>query len=407
MFRFSRNKKPSFRRSFSLPSRQHTPPFAHAKKRGFSFGSFRSLLDKLKRKPAKPHSRFGSTSQRSKTPDQAVKYKVFLPKNQPKLAKKSWWSFLKVLKFWRWHFGALKSMVTTNPFKRLRYLSLKFKLVERINYVVALTLFASLGLFVLYLSFFDTTFLIKQYNFVFASGSYVSRSDLELITKQFSTQKLAGILPYNQYWFLNEQNLTQAAQDMYPEITQIRILERQWPDTLKLEITTEPVLLTLAINSNQYWRISQSGRVLSLDDMNLRENVVTVDRSLYVGYSDLPGTTQVSFKDYTFEDKQKQKNRFWFIIWLWQQLKSYNLTTIQTILPSLSDYDSDVIVKTNQGTRLIFDVYGVDRPNQEARLKTFFDSELAVNEQKGQYAYVDFRTPKKFFVCPKASPCDK
>ena len=80
---------------------------------------------------------------------------------------------------------------------------------------------------------------------------------------------------------------------------------------------------------------------------------------------------------------------------------------VSTAIPSLSDLDSNVIITTSNNTKLYFDVNTGDATNQSRRLKFIFEnSTLADKEAKGELAYIDFRFPKRIFVCHKGAKCD-
>ncbi len=283
------------------------------------------------------------------------------------------------------------------------------RLLQRIHEkVVKLLILASVG-FIVYLTLFDTYFLVNKYDIVFARNSYLDSQNIQKIITAFQQQKFLGVLPNNQFWFINERSLYNLARQINPEVTQVKILSRTWPNQVKLEITTKPILVTLSLNNGrEYWRVGQTGRIVSKDEANLRENLVVVEYPVVLTVSGQLQTPQeISFANYSFEQKPNQLNRFWYIIWLWNELDKLQVQVISTAIPSLSDFDSNVIITTSNNTKLYFDVNTGDAINQARRLKFIFESSiLADKESKGELAYIDFRFPKRVFVCSRNAKCD-
>ena len=283
------------------------------------------------------------------------------------------------------------------------------QLLQRVHrIVVRLLILASIG-FIVYLTLFDTYFLVKKYEIVFAKNSYLDSQNVQKIITTFQQQKFLGILPNNQFWFINELSLYHLAREVNSEVTQVKILSRTWPNQVKLEITTKPILVTLGLNNGQeYWRVGQTGRIVSKDEANLRENLVVVEYPVVLTVSGQVETPQrISFANYSFEQRPNQLNRFWYIIWLWNELDKLQVKVVSTAIPSLSDLDSNVIITTSNNTKLYFDVNTGDAINQARRLKFIFESStLADKEAKGELAYIDFRFPKRIFVCHKGAKCD-
>lgn len=284
----------------------------------------------------------------------------------------------------------------------------RFKIRQRLHILFTSSLLAALVIFVLYLGFFDTKFLIKNYTITFTENSYINSKNINKILQQVRNDKLLGFLPKNQFWFFNESSFIESAQKVYPEIENVKITKKDWPNKVEIEITTEPILLTLNINEEEYWQISKNGKVLNKDEIGLRENLVFVEKKIAISSaSQQDYSNNISFANYTFEDKQTQKNRFWFIIQLWKWLDKYDVNYSKTVLPSLSEYDTDVWIYTDSGTKLIFDVNYGSKENQEKRIELIFNGKIGENEKKGQISYIDFRPPKKIHYCYKNKVCAK
>jgi len=305
--------------------------------------------------------------------------------------------------------------------KKLNYLVFKYNLGNKINWLIGRLIIGAICVILLYLTFFDTFFLVKNYSFSFTqqdyqiqtengpktinSKSYLSQTELQNITKAIDNNRFLGIIPNNQYWYLNNRNLLASSQEITPEITDLKITDRNWPNGVELQLTTEPILATLGLNENgvkKYYRVSQLGRVITEDMDNIKEKLISVDRRVSFNQSN------VTFKDYPLSENKLQLNRIWFTITLWQLLDLYNIKLISTNFPSMTD--TEVIVTTATGTKMFFEseIELMPREIQENRIKSIFSSNILNSEKLGQIAYLDFRTQnKKVFLCYRGKSCDK
>jgi hypothetical protein len=284
--------------------------------------------------------------------------------------------------------------------RKLKYLFAKWRVLERFNHVMFFSLVGVTLLFISYLSLFDRYFLVKAYTIQFTPESYLSTRDTKELIDTVKDDKLLWVIPSNQLWFLNSQNLSFIAKRSNPEIQSLEVQKRVWPNTAEIAISTEPILLTLGINSNEYWRISKSGEVVTQDEVGMRSNLVVVDKPVIFNKS------STTLKDISFTHNAQQYNRFWYVRWLWDVLKQYNIMVVKTAFPSL--FDTDVIVTTDTGTQLKFSSEQIAKDIQEQKIKSFF---VEPNNSKAyierQYTHIDFRVPKKIFLCQKGSECEK
>jgi hypothetical protein len=208
------------------------------------------------------------------------------------------------------------------------------------------------------------------------------------------------VVPSNQLWFLNSQNLTYVAKKSNPEIAHVSVDRRVWPNTTELSITTEPILLTLGINNGEYWRISKEGEIVTQDDAGIREKLVVVDLKVDFNKSDK------RLSDISFVNNSTQLNRFWYTIWLWEQLKPFELEIVKTSYPSL--FDTDVNIHLSNGTVLNFSSETTSLDGQKKRIESVFSHQKYIAEIKsGVYKYVDFRVFKKLFLCKIGELCAK
>jgi hypothetical protein len=347
------------------------------------------------------------------------KIRVFKPKNEDllkekikskiNLGKKPSKQFLFGFKNFQSQFeNPFEPLKSENINKALNFYLIKWRVLERINFFIAASLIIFLSLFILFLSFFDTYFLIKNYKVSFSQGSYLSQEETQNVIKKIEERKNLGVLPNNQYWFLNDYTLTLSAREVVPEIISVKIIRRIWPKTAELEITTEPILLTLEVtekNISKYWRVSKSGRIVSEDDSSVREKTVKVGQSIFL--AEVGGAKRTaSFKDYNLEENYLQVNRLWAVIWLWQQLEKAELEITQTILPSISD--TDVVILTKDNVKLIFDTdpNKVPKEIQRLRLETVLKSDLRKEIVENKLDYIDFRPiNKRIDLCYRGASC--
>jgi hypothetical protein len=280
------------------------------------------------------------------------------------------------------------------------------QITTQINRLAGFSLVILVFLFVVYLMFFDTFFLVSNYLISFSDTSHLGEKEISLITKNFNDRKVFGIIPNNQYWFANSLNLTATAKNEIPEIQFIEVKKRVWPNTLELEISTEPILLTMVIkekSEKKYWRISQSGRVVTEDKAGVFEKLVTVETPIAFTGSN---TGSLTMQDYKLENNTVQLNRFWAIIWLWEQFKDTNIEIVSTNLPSL--LDTDIILKTKTGVDLYFNSKDVSKEIVKQRLQTVFRSSLVSDIENSKLAYMDFRLQnKRIVICYNDSVCAK
>ena len=281
--------------------------------------------------------------------------------------------------------------------KELKLWLVKIQLFPRLNFLIGTGSLIILLFFFFYLCFFDTNFIIKDYQINFSPGSYLSNQDTIKLITEVKNSKLLGFIPNNQYWFLNSQNLTTVMNKYEKEVIDVKVVDRVWPNKAILEVTTQPILLTLGINNGEYWRISQNGKVLSSDDAALRDKLVIVDRPISLNRSG------VTLQNYSFQDDVVQLNRFWFVNWLWKLMDLLQYKVISTNLPSL--FDTDVILTLDSGTKLYFDSSALAQDSQKKRIETVLDSKYRTEINLNQVKYFDFRISRRVYICMQNKEC--
>jgi hypothetical protein len=356
-------------------------------------------------------------------PKTSAQYKIFEPKKEdllkekvkqtitfPKIstAKKQFSFGVKPGQY----FKKINQFSPRTIFLNTKYTISKWRVLERMNQFIFGSILVFTALFIVYLSLFDTLFLVKSYSISFDYSeknqqySYLDTVSTKGLINNIKKQRFLGLVPSNQLWFLNSQNLTNVAQKSNPSVTSVSVERRIWPNNAQLKITTEPILLTLGITlgnnttNSEYWRIAKDGEIMTSDDSGIREKLVVVEKSVQFNKSDK------NLRDISFNNNSEQMDRFWFTMWLWDELKTQNIPVLKTSYPSL--FDNDVNVQLVNGTILQFTNQTTSKEGQKLRIEQFFSNPAYRSElNDGKFGYVDFRIQKRIFVCTRGELCEK
>jgi hypothetical protein len=294
-------------------------------------------------------------------------------------------------------------------FRKLNYQFIAFDIAKNINrLIVGLCVISFIGFFT-YLSFFDQYFTIKKYTVEYAAGSYLNNQQTFDLIAHFQRNKLYKVFPNNQYWFANNLSLTASAKEIFPEIQNINIKNRQWPDRVLLQVEINKPILTLWVTENneqKYWRINENGKISSQDKAALWYNIVKVEKPYSVQGDP---SQQLSLFNHSFENDPSQKQRFNLTKKLLDYFKLIDIDISSTTFPSISD--TDIIMESSTGTRFLFDSLAFDNDLQIARLDYFLKSKPDKNDfyqlqKKGLYSYFDFRIAHKAHICKVAEKCN-
>lgn len=262
---------------------------------------------------------------------------------------------------------------------------------------LCLSLLVILCSLIVFLSYFDSYHLVKEWDIEFAEDSYLDRQSLERVLEHLKRNRVNYILPANNYWLLNDQLLTESARSSFPQIQNISVKELKYPNRAKIQIATTPLLLSLSVNTPrgiQIWRVDTSGRLFSQDTANRMEKVVYVDRSVTF---DRPDTSLGDIR--FFEDNPEQLDRLYFISYTWEILQSYGVLISYTSIPSLNSADKDVTLHFPNGSKLLLNSSILDRNSYENRLKTILKSNLIQSLEQGRIKYLDLRQSGRVFSC--------
>lgn len=382
----------------------------------------------LKESESKPSGKKFYYSKKSKNIPDSSKIRVFKPKEGRMISekiknkiptgnkKKKKKQFLFGFK----NFTDSAKKITSRDFlTNFNLLLVQFRLKDRLNGFFSYSIVAILVFFMVYLSFFDTNFLVNEYEIIFTDvkseneivyTSFLADQEIEKILKGFNQGRAFGFIPHNQYWFVNDLNLTLVARNIIPEVREVVIQERIWPNRLVIEIKTEPILATLGIyerNQKRYWRVNQRGQVFSQDTAFILENLIFIDSPVTLTSQTADGSIgQITLQDYELENSQTQLNRLWFANWLWNRFENKEVDILETRFPTL--LDTNVIITTRNDTKMYFDS-DIDRVPREiltARLEQIFRSEINRDLREGKIAYIDFRLEtRRVVVCYRTEKC--
>jgi hypothetical protein len=298
-------------------------------------------------------------------------------------------------------------------FRQINYQLITLQAIKKANHIIAISITAGLLLFFAYLAFFDQNFIIRDYSIKFAEESYLNQSQVKRLVNHFHSQKLYGIFPNNQYFFLNSINLTTSAKEVFPEISKVSVERKKWPNQTELLVEINPILVTLAVKENnetKYWRIGSGGNVLSEDKAGIWENLVSVEKPYFLVEQSKQQSQKLSLQNYTFAKDKNQMKRFEATKEIWRTLYKQGITVISTQYPSISD--TDIIIKTDNGTRLFFDSEAFTNSVQSKRINEFLASNIdkqmvKESESQGKFAYLDFRIKKRIYFCKVSEVCAK
>ena len=296
--------------------------------------------------------------------------------------------------------------------KSFDFQDFKTNFKTKFNQLIMTTLVSSLIMFFAYLAFFDEHFIVRSYTVKFDESSYMNQFQVKKLVDHFHTKKLYGILPNNQYFFLNSINLTASAKQIFPEIKEVELTNRIWPDKAIVQVKLTKTAVTLGVRENnqtKYWRVANTGKVLTEDKAGIWQNLVIVDRpySLINQNTNEPNS-RISLQNRSFETEQFQLKRFELTQQLWQMFKDKNINITSTTYPSL--IDTDIIFKTENQTKLLIDSGAFASNHQQKRILEFLEAsnngiKIKDHEKQGKFNYIDFRIPNKIFYCRNDQKC--
>jgi hypothetical protein len=323
-------------------------------------------------------------------------------------------SFINIFSYWK----RLPTLISKlNQFflasKNKNYkekLRLLFNLIFRVSSMVVFTriilsliVFSSI-LSLIYLSFFNVSFVVKHWEIDFPKSSYLDKSSSQKLIQSFENERQFNLLPLSSYWFINDYNLTAIAKRDYNFIEKVEITKREFPNKVGIRITTMPVLATLAVmvnNTNyQYWRISQNGEVLAKDEYNIYENLIYVEKLMSFDRSN------VTFKDTSiFLEDKKQLDRLYFIYTVKNILTELKHKVERVSIESLNTADYQVNFRLDNGAILMFDSSQFDKATTIRRINEISRTNIFDEIEQDKIRYIDLRLPKKIYICYKFLEC--
>jgi hypothetical protein len=250
-----------------------------------------------------------------------------------------------------------------------------------------------------YLLIVDKYFLVKNIDITFAKGSYLSRKDAIGFKKSFESSYF-NLLAKNQIWFISSPVITTIAREINPEIANVEIIERILPNTLKLKVSTEPILATLNFNTNQSWRISKTGRFTTQDDIGIQDKPVNVTKPI------IWNTNQYDLSNFNIRNINGQLNRLYFIEYTNNLIKELDLNVVTSSLDTIDDTQANIV--TTNDTQLLFDSDKTSLINHTSRVKNVLtNTKIQDSIRSNKMSYIDFRIPENVFLCYKGTKCNR
>ncbi|MGL4758279.1 MAG: hypothetical protein ACRCXZ_03010 [Patescibacteria group bacterium] len=277
-----------------------------------------------------------------------------------------------------------------NIFANLTFNKLNKLLISSFIFVFLLCFF--------YLIMVDRFFLIKNINVVFKKGSYLSREDAIKIKENLESAHLS-VFAKNNILFQSSSTLTSGAREVNPNVLNVELNQRILPNTIDVTITTEPILATLQLNSDEKWRVAKSGRLVTKDDLNLNEKLIIVQSPV------MWNTELFNISSLNITNLDGQLDRLYFIEFVRENIENlgYKITKseVDTIESSL------VLVQINKDTILKFDSKKFSVDNIASKLVNILrNKKIAEQINSNQIRYIDFRVSDNVFICLKQSSCE-
>ncbi len=257
---------------------------------------------------------------------------------------------------------------------------------------VMVSIFTLVGL----LAFIDTNFIITNWQFEFSPNSYLDSGKSRELQKFLQSNRLAGIIPNNHLLFLDATNMEISVKDKFPEITKIDIVQKSFPSSATIRISTEPVLATLIMKVNsqtEFWRIAQNGKIISRDNHNLLTNSIYVDKD--ITYNKEEGSfEQTNF----FGANLEQLDKLYTIEYVKELVTNFGLKIARVSIPSLSSPDKNFTIWLDNQVRLIFNSSQFDKRSIEARVQKVLNSPLLTQIKSSKIRYIDMRVAYRIYV---------
>jgi hypothetical protein len=297
-------------------------------------------------------------------------------------------------------------------FRKLKYKLLKTNFFGIFNGGIAIITILSLIIFFCYLAFFDQNFIIRSYTIEFKNNSYLNQTQVNKLVSQFHKKKLYSFVPNNQYFFINSVNLTTSAKEIFPEIQEVNVKDRIWPNKAVLEVSLTKANITLAVKENnqiKYWRVSSQGKILSEDKAGIWENLIIVEKPYSLVTQNSTINEKASLQNYSFVSEQDQLDRFELTQRIWNFFQQKNIKIVSTIYPSL--VDNDIIFVTDNNTKIYLDSSAFDLEYQTKRLEQYLETENGGSKfekhiLENKIQYIDMRIPNKIFFCRRNEKCE-
>lgn len=266
-------------------------------------------------------------------------------------------------------------------------------LKNNINQIIIKIILITLFGFCAYLLLFDRIFLVKNLKVYYPKGSYLSLTDTKKLKKSLESSYFS-IIAKNQFWFVNPITLA----DLNPNIENIEITERTFPDSITLRVTTKPIIATLAFNNNQFWRVDKEGNFVTEDDIGLNESVINIKNTL------IWNKQNNQLANFNLKNIDNQLDRLYFVRFTKAIINNLGFIFDFASIDTLDD--TQVKITIDNETVLIFDANTLSIANHNNKTTTTLNNSRTWNDIKSnKINYIDFRIPDNVYICKKNTKC--
>ena len=244
----------------------------------------------------------------------------------------------------------------------------------------------------------DTKFLVKNINIIYKNGSYLSKSDTEKLKKTFESEHF-NIIAKNSIWFQSSFNLTNIGKESNKNITKIDLTKVRLPNTINIEVTTDPIISTLNFNSTEQWRVAKDGSLITKDDINLNEKLLTIIEPV------IWNNETFNISNLKLDNLDGQLNKLYFLDFITDKIDKLGYSVSKSEVNNIES--NQVFITINNDTQLKFDHTKISLDNLINKVTNTLQNKKIKDEiMTNQIKYIDFRISENIFICKKDKSCE-
>lgn len=267
-----------------------------------------------------------------------------------------------------------------------------------LNKYILIFIVSSVAIFTLYLLTIDTKFLVKNINIIYKNGSYLSKSDTEKLKKTFESEHF-NIIAKNSIWFQSSFNLTNIGKESNKNITKIDLTKVRLPNTINIEVTTDPIISTLNFNSTEQWRVAKDGSLITKDDINLNEKLLTIIEPV------IWNNETFNISNLKLDNLDGQLNKLYFLDFITDKIDKLGYSVSKSEVNNIES--NQVFITINNDTQLKFDHTKISLDNLINKVTNTLQNKKIKDEiMTNQIKYIDFRISENIFICKKDKSCE-